>query len=649
MIHHHAGAFMPGKQSQGMRSMPDDRIAVAVPDPSEAPQVEQSRTPPPPSPAEAEERAPRLGLLRMVLLALVVGLVTGIGAVVFRALIGLVHNVMFLGQFSTAYNASLFTPDDPWGALVILVPVIGGLGVTWIVSNFAPEAKGHGVPEVMDAIYYGRGVIRPVVAVVKSIASALAIGSGAAVGREGPIIQIGSALGSTLGQVIRMQAGQRITLVAAGAGAGIAATFNTPIGGVLFATELMLPEISVDTFLPVAIATGSATFVGRLFFGAQPAFTVPLNLAALPNQASSVLTLLLYVALGAIVGAAGALFIRSLHWLEDGFDRIPGRYLRHALGMLVVGVMIYALWRGAGHYYVEGVGYSSIQAILQNQMTAPGAIPIAAFFVLLFVCKLLATSISLGSGSSGGVFSPSLFMGATIGAGFASAAQTLLPGVPVSLPAFAMVGMGAMVGGSTGAAMTSVTMIFEMTRDYDIVLPMILAVALALGVRRLLSRDSIYSLKLVRRGHPIPTALHANTFLVRSAAEVMERDVLVLEETMRFADFLNMSTVQGGLRHVVVTRDGAIVGALRVNTDLRRAIGAAANDVTLGELVRPNFTIARETEAAFDVILAMRTQHAVMAIVLSRAVGHDPERVLGVITREHVADTVAQSVQIYRG
>ncbi len=219
--------------------------------------------------------ARRLPLPSLGALALVVGIVTGIGAVLFRALIGFVHNLLFLGHWSFAYDSSVFTPPSPWGALVILVPVLGGIGVTFIVSNFAPEAKGHGVPEVMDAIYYQRGVIRPIVAVAKSLASALAIGSGAAVGREGPIIQIGSALGSTFGQIIRMSMGQRIILVAAGAGAGIAATFNTPIGGVLFATELMMPEISVNTFLPVAIATGTATFIGRLFFGAQPAFSVP--------------------------------------------------------------------------------------------------------------------------------------------------------------------------------------------------------------------------------------------------------------------------------------------------------------------------------------------------------------------------------------
>src|SRR6185437_303560 len=148
----------------------------------------------------------------------------------------------------------------------ILVPIIGAVGVTFLVSKFAPEAKGHGVPEVMDAIYYKGGIIRPVVAVVKSLASAVSIGSGAAVGREGPIIQIGSALGSTLGQIVRMSAGQRIVLVAAGAGAGIAATFDTPIGGVLFTIELMMPEMSVASFLPVALATAAATFIGRFFF-----------------------------------------------------------------------------------------------------------------------------------------------------------------------------------------------------------------------------------------------------------------------------------------------------------------------------------------------------------------------------------------------
>ena len=366
----------------------------------------------------ADEDIRRIGLLVLSLLALVVGVVTGFGAVVFRDLIGLIHNVLFLGQFVVRYDANLFTPPSPWGAFIILVPVLGAIAVTFLVSTFAPEAKGHGVPEVMDAIYYKGGVIRPVVAVVKSLASAIAIGSGAAVGREGPIIQIGSALGSTLGQVIRMPPGERIILVAAGAGAGIAATFNTPIGGVMFAIELMMPEVSARTFLPVALATGTATFIGRFFFGPQPAFAVP-HLAPISVDATSALSLCLYALLGVIIGVAAAGFVRGLHVVEDMFDKIKGRYSRHILGMLLVGILIYALQQRFGHYYVEGVGYATVQAILDGQLSLTGLL------ALLFLCKLLATTLSLGSGSSGGIFSPSLFMGATIGGAFAAGLTVL--------------------------------------------------------------------------------------------------------------------------------------------------------------------------------------------------------------------------------
>ena len=218
---------------------------------------------------------PTIGLFRLSLIAIFVGILTGFGAIAFRGLIGFIHNLLFLGHFSLFYDANSYTPPSPWGIFVILVPVAGALVVTLLVTKFAPEARGHGVPEVMDAVYYAEGRIRPIVAAVKSLASAVAIGSGAAVGREGPIIQIGASLGSTTGQIIPLAAWQRITLVAAGAGSGIAATFNTPIGGVMFAIELMMPEVSVRTFLPVALATGTATFIARLYFGLEPAFQMP--------------------------------------------------------------------------------------------------------------------------------------------------------------------------------------------------------------------------------------------------------------------------------------------------------------------------------------------------------------------------------------
>jgi CIC family chloride channel protein len=580
----------------------------------------------------------RLGLLRLSLLAIVVGVITGFGAVVFRALIGLIHNAAFLGVLAINYDASVFTPPSPSGAFIILVPVIGGLIVTFLITNFAPEARGHGVPEVMDAIYYKEGVIRPVVAVIKSLASALSIGTGAAVGREGPIIQIGSAIGSTLGQIVRMAPWQRITLVAAGAGAGIAATFNTPIGGVMFAIELMMPELSARTFLPVALATGTATFIGRIFFGIYPAFVIPKELLA--SQApASLPSLLLYALLGALIGLAAAAFIRTLSFAETIFERIANPYLRSVIGMLAIGVLIYVLLRTAGHYYVEGVGYSTIQAILTGGLALPGLL------FVLFAAKIAATSVSLGSGASGGIFSPSLFMGATLGGAFGLLVNLFAPVEGIGVTTCAIIGMAAMVGGGTGAAMTAVTMIFEMTRDYDLVMPSIVAVAIAIGVRRLLSAENIYTVKLVGRGHFVPKALHANMFLVRRAREVMQKDVTLLPADADFDAFLRANATGAGFKHVVVTRGNHIAGVVRVNIGLRRGVEQAYSGVHLGDVAQRNFTLAREADIMFDVVQRMARHNASMAVVVGGKGRGRPSEIIGVISKEDIADSVADSIK----
>lgn len=580
------------------------------------------------------------GLFRLSLIAIFVGIVTGIGAIAFRGLIGFIHNLFFLGRLSFFYDANSFTPPSPWGVFVILVPVLGALIVTLLVTKFAPEARGHGVPEVMDAIYYAEGRIRPVVAAVKSLASAVAIGTGSAVGREGPIIQIGASLGSTIGQILPLAAWQRITLVAAGAGAGIAATFNTPIGGVMFAVELMMPEVSVRTFLPVALATGTATYIGRLYFGLEPAFRLP-GLATMSHHPTSLTALLLFAVLGVLIGLAATAFIKGLHGIEMLFDRIRNPYLRHATGMLAVGVLIYALFRGFGHYYVEGVGYSTIQDVLL------GGLATAPLLGLLFVCKLTATSLSLGSGSSGGIFSPSLFMGATLGGAFGALAANIFPSLSLSVPAFAMIGMAAMVGGGTGAAMTAVTMIFEMTRDYDIVMPMIIAVAVSIGIRRVLSRENIYTIKLVSRRHFIPKALHANMFLVHQARDVMDRDILLLPTKMSFDTFLRQPKHEGKIRHVVVVGDERVVGVLRVNTGIRQGLESAYTGVTLDDVASREFIIAHEEDIMFGVIGHMWRRGAMMVVVVSGNGEALACNVLGVITKEHVADSVALSVRPY--
>jgi CIC family chloride channel protein len=442
-----------------------------------------------------------LGTIIFSFLSLLTGAVAGLGAVFFRGLIALVHNLLFLGKLSFIYDANVHTPASLWGPFVVLAPVVGAICVSFIVTRFAPEVKGHGVPEVMDAIYFHKGIIRPVVALMKALASAISIGSGGSVGREGPIVQIGSSFGSTLGQIIRMPVSQRVTLISAGTAGGIAATFNTPIGGMMFSLELMAHEVSVRTLVPIAIATATATYIGQLFFGTHPSFVIP-ALQTPYFHLYNPEVLLSYVGLGVAMGLVSAVYTKSIYGMEDLFNRIKGGYyIRHMAGMLAVGLMMYALMVYFGHYYIEGVGYATIQDVLTGSLTQ------LYMLLLLFVLKLLATSLSLGSGGSGGIFSPALYLGATLGGAYGIILNQLFPGLGISPPAFAVAGMAGVVGGSTGAAVAAIVMIFEMTLDYSVILPMLITVAFSYGIRRSLSRESIYTLKIVRRGHRMPDAL----------------------------------------------------------------------------------------------------------------------------------------------
>jgi len=576
-----------------------------------------------------------LNLLYLCLLALLVGVATGYGAVGFRALIAGIHNLGFLGQWSLYYDANVFTPPSPWGPWVILVPMAGAVIVTFLVTNFAPEAKGHGVPEVMDAVYYHAGAIRPVVVVVKSLASAISIGTGAAVGREGPIVQIGAAIASTLGGWLRLDPLQRITLVAAGAGGGIAATFNTPLGAVLFAVELMMPEVSVRTFMPVAISTGMATLIGRSYFGYQPAFDLP---RAASGVDASLESLIAFAVLGLVSGLAATLFVRGLYWTEDWFEaHIRNSYLRHLSGMFLVGLSAYLLMQGFGHYYVEGVGYATIQAILDNEIT------IGWFLLLLFAAKLFATSVTLAAGASGGIFSPSLFLGATIGGAFGTLVQHWVPVAGNSVAAFAM------VGGTTGAAMTAIIMIFEMTLDYDIVMPMIIAVAISQGVRRVLCPENIYTMKLTRRGHRIPKSLHANMFMVRTARDVMDDRFLRIASDTGIDKLRQIYPDTSVPRMLLVHRGEHITGVARIDEAVRATQDNQDPDLDIGRLCDHRFLVARAGDVMFEVINRMNRRSIDTVVVVSG--DHRVPRVgdvLGLVSRDQIGGSVASSLT-FRG
>lgn len=559
------------------------------------------------------------------MLAAAVGAVAGAGAVVFRGLIALFHNLFFLGQFSITYGANAHTPTSPWGPWIVLVPVGGAVLVAFLVKNFAPEAKGHGVPEVMDAVYYQRGRIRPIVALIKSLASSLSIGSGGSVGREGPIIQIGSAFGSTLGQIVPMPEWQRLTLIACGAGGGIAATFNTPIGGMLFAIELILPEISARTLVPVAIATGGASFIGRMVFGDHPSFDIPA--LALPSaHAIPPLAYLAYIVLGAVLGLVAVLYIRALYAFEDFFKRVPGNdYTRHMIGMLVVGLMMYGFVRETGHYYVQGIGYATVQDALKGTLAAP------ALMILLFAAKLLATVLTLGSGASGGIFSPSMFMGAVLGGAYAILVSHLAPGLGLSGPGTAVIGMACVVGAATGAVLTAVVMIFEMTRDYNVIIPLILAVAFAYGVRTLLLADSIYTLKLTRRGHPIPASLQTHLYMLRTAIDFIHTPLLRVDAGSRVDELRRALKRTRPVPHVLVSAGGDVHAVLPGHT-VRALLAGRADASAVGDIEGRAYLVARAGDQLLDVIAEMRAQGRDVALITADGALSSSQDVLGAVT-----------------
>jgi CIC family chloride channel protein len=575
-----------------------------------------------------------VGLWRLCLLALCIGVFTGVGSAAFRALIGLFYNLSYLGRWSFVLDANLLDPPSPWGDMVFFAPVVGGLIVVFLVKNFAPEAKGHGVPEVMESIYYKGGDIRGVVAIVKSLASAISIGTGAAVGREGPIIQIGSALGSTLGRLMSLATSQKITLLSAGAGAGIAATFNTPLGGVLFATEILLPEISNRTFLPVVIATGSATYTGRVLLGAAPAFTMP-RFEGAELGAAWPLDVLLVIALGAACGFAAWAFIRLLAFFEDWFPTLPGGpYAQVAMGMAAIGAMMVAFTHLFGHPFVNGVGYGVIQSILEGKMMLPGLL------VVLFLAKIFATSVSLGSGASGGIFSPLLFIGATLGGGLGLGALALAPQLDLSPASCAIIGMAAMVGAGTGGVMTAIVMIFEMTRDYAVIVPVITAVAFGSGIRRALISDTIYTIKLRHRGRQIPQDRHANLYLVQQAQAIMEAEFILAESGARLLDVLNAAPPGGKVTPPIIVVNGdRITGIVPVRSEhWPRALRDPT--VTVEALARTDYVLARETDLLSRVIERMSRRGGSAVIVVGGEGVPRRTDIRGVITKRSIADAV---------
>ena len=447
---------------------------------------------------------------------------------------------------------------------VVAAPVIGGFVYGPLIARFANEAKGHGVPEVMLAVSEQGGRIRPRVAAVKALASAVCIGSGGSVGREGPIVQIGSALGSGLGQLLRMPAPRLRLLVACGAAGGISATFNAPIAGVFFALELILRDFESESFGVVVLSSVMADVIGRAAFGSQPFLTLP------GFHQQSLWEYALYAGLGLTAALVGTAFVRVLYGMEDLADRIwhGPAWLRPAAGGVLLGLLLLVLPQ------LYGVGYPVLEHAIGGGYTT-------RFLILLLVGKLLATSLTISIGGSGGVFAPSLFMGAMLGAAYGNIAGLLGPHLVGQPGAYGLVGMGAVFAGAGRAPITSLLIIFELTGDYRIILPLMVAIVISTAVASLLGHDSIYTLKLRRRGIELR---HQNTPLMQrlTVADAMRPIPTPVPVDTPIPALIDRFATGRDEALPVVAADGAYIGVITLGV-LDTAINQP--NATAGDLV----------------------------------------------------------------
>jgi len=573
--------------------------------------------------------------LFLVAIAVACGVGGAFAAIAFRILIRLFTAVFFADGggvrdlFAGNWLADAGDPLAlaralPWWAK-LAIPALGGLVVGPLITLFPREAKGHGVPEVMEAVALRGGMIRGRTVVLRTLASALSIGSGGSVGREGPIVQIGAALGSMIGQWFRVPPRVLRTIVGCGAAAGIAATFNAPIAGALFAVEIIVGDFAVAQFSPIVISSVVATVLSRWLLGDHPSFAVP------PYQLVSPFEIVLYALLGVAAGLVGLAFMETLSRAEDTFERlrVPA-WTKPALGGLLVGAI------GIVFPQVYGVGYGTITPALQGSL-AP------TLLAALLVAKLVATSMTVGSGGSGGVFSPSLFFGAMAGGAFGSAVHALFPASTAGPGAYALVAMGAVVSATTHAPIMSIVMIFEMTQTITIIPPLMISCVISTLLSTYLSRESIYTMKLARRGVDLRAQQDANVLRRLRVRDVMSRDVAQVPASARFDELLALVVQSPHVEFYVVDDRGDLAGAISL---------AALRQLMLDQEALRHVLVARDLAVPHpptvteddDLDTAMQILGHSDLDEIAVVDAEKPRRLVGSLTSQRVIDAYNQEV-----
>ena len=556
------------------------------------------------------ERRGHTAQLGLILAAVIVGSVTGLGAIFF---------IWLLAQIDGLATATTIRFGIP-GMLAFMTGA--GVIVGFLIDRFASEAKGHGVPEVMEAVALRGGRIRWQVAAVKVVASAITIGSGGSAGREGPIVQVGSALGSTLGQVLRFSEEHLRTLVACGAAAGIAATFNAPIAGSLFALEVILGRLTVRHFGAIVISAVSASVVSRALIGNEPAFKVPAfgvnHLGEIP----------IYAVLGVLAAFTAVLFIKMLYGAEGWFDRwgvpLP---LKTAVGMFLTGLVAIAVPGRA----VAGPGMDFMGEVIAVDFNLT-----LGLMAMLLAGKLLATTFTLGSGNSGGVFAPSLFMGAVLGGMVGTVGQMLWPTVVINPGAYAIVGMAAMFAGAARAPITAIIIVFEMSNDYKLILPLMLATVISTLLAEIIHPDSIYTLKLRLKGINWGGGRDQDVLQGVLVGEVARRMSLEAVQTDASLDEVGEVLTHSHYNAVpVLDENGKLWGVVSVS-DVERALNDPPTPPVTAATIGtgwPHLRVAYPDETIGVALSRLGTRGLGRMPVVSR---EDPYELVGMIGRQDI-------------
>ncbi|MBU6422094.1 MAG: chloride channel protein [Gammaproteobacteria bacterium] len=493
--------------------------------------------------------------LLMSMLAALIGLGAGLTAYILFVVIAVITNFTFFRKFSTVLpNITVNT----LGIWVLVIPAIAGLIVGLMAKYGSSKIRGHGIPEAMEAILINKSRIAPRVAILKPLSAAIVIGTGGPYGAEGPIIQTGGALGSLVGQMLRMTAAERKVLLACGAGAGMAATFSTPIAGVILAIELLLFEFRARSFIPLVIATTLATTVHIVLIGPGPMFKVGL---AHFNMISG---LPFYLVLAVLCGYMAVGMSKGLYWVEDLYEKLHIDMMWWpAIGAFGVGVIGFFVPR------ILGIGYGTITDILNNHLAL-------SMLLLLLVFKSLALLVSLGSGTSGGLLAPMFTAGGALGGAFAIIANHIIPGAHLDPAAFAIVGMAAVFAAASRATFAFIVFAFEITREYQSVLPLMLVCVIASGIAQIYLKESIMTERLSRRGLKIHLEYEVDPLREVSVASVMDRNPPSLSADMLVAELARRigthdASVIGHNGYPLLDAQGRLVGII-TRTDVFRAI-----------------------------------------------------------------------------